>query len=246
MFVGPTGHGKSTTLAAMIDTINQTRADHIITVEDPIEYDLKGIGQIQVNAKIGLTFASGLRSILRQDPDVVLVGEIRDKETAEIAIQASLTGHLVLATIHTNDAPGAVTRLVDMGVEPFLVSSSLLAVLAQRLIRKVCKRCTEFHPPKPAELENLGLDPKDFVGGKIAAPKGCAECGGTGYKGRMVVYEVMMIDDDLRAEIMQRGDSTAIKRMAVSKGMVTLRQNGIRRVFEGVTTPVELASVTQE
>src|SRR3989338_3063351 len=162
LVTGPTGSGKTTTLYACLSRINSIERN-IITVEDPIEYDLKGVGQIQANPKIGLTFASGLRSILRQDPDVIMVGEIRDKETAEIAIQASLTGHLVFATIHTNDAPGAITRLIDMGVEPFLVSSSLLAVLAQRLVRKVCARCVELYSPTTAELENLGLDPKSFV-----------------------------------------------------------------------------------
>ena len=245
LVTGPTGSGKTTTLYASLTRINSIDRN-IITVEDPIEYDLKGVGQIQVNPKIGLTFASGLRSILRQDPDVIMVGEIRDRETAEIAIQASLTGHLVFATIHTNDAPGAVTRLVDMGVEPFLISSSLLAVLAQRLIRKACTKCTELHVPLPVELENLGLDENVFGGAKIARPRGCHECGGTGYKGRMVVYEIMVIDDELRAIIMEKADSTVIKKAAQEKGMVNLRQNGIQRVLEGVTTPVELVSVTQE
>jgi len=245
LVTGPTGSGKTTTLYAALTRINSVERN-IITVEDPIEYDLKGVGQIQVNSRIGLTFASGLRSILRQDPDVIMVGEIRDKETAEIAIQASLTGHLVFATIHTNDAPGAVTRLIDMGVEPFLVSSSLLAVLAQRLIRKVCTRCTEYHVPQPVELENLGLEPSLFSGAKLAKPKGCHECGQTGYRGRMVVHELMMIDDELRALIMQKSDSTLIKKMAQEKGMVSLRENAIEKVLEGATTAVELVSVTQE
>ncbi len=245
LVTGPTGSGKTTTLYASLSRINSVDRN-IITVEDPIEYDLKGIGQIQVNPKIGLTFASGLRAILRQDPDVLMVGEIRDKETAEIAIQASLTGHFVFATIHTNDAPGAVTRLVDMGVEPFLVSSSLLAVLAQRLVRKVCPRCVTYHAPHPLELQNLGLNPSDFEGGKIAAPKGCMDCNNTGYKGRMVVNELMIIDDEIREKIMERGDASGIKKVAQSKGMTTLRQDGIRRVLAGRTTPVELVSVTQE
>jgi general secretion pathway protein E len=245
LVTGPTGSGKTTTLYASLTRINSIERN-IITVEDPIEYDLKGVAQIQVNPKIGLTFASGLRAILRQDPDVIMVGEIRDKETAEIAIQASLTGHLVFATIHTNDAPGAVTRLVDMGVEPFLVSSSLLAVLAQRLIRKVCKRCVEEYAPTPIELENLGLAENVFGGAKICRAKGCAECGGTGYRGRMVVHELMLIDDDVRALIMEKADSTVIKRAAVAKGMVSLRQAGIQKVLEGATTAVELVSVTQD
>jgi general secretion pathway protein E len=245
LVTGPTGSGKTTTLYAALSRLNSTERN-IITVEDPIEYDLKGIGQIQVNPKIGLTFASGLRSILRQDPDVIMVGEIRDKETAEIAIQASLTGHFVFATIHTNDAPGAVTRLIDMGVEPFLVSSSLLAVLAQRLIRKVCKRCVEYYVPTAIELENLGLDPNVFGGNQIARAKGCVDCSGTGYKGRMVVHELMFIDDDIRSLIMQKADASVIKRAALEKGMIDLRHSGIARVLEGTTTAAELVSVTQE
>lgn len=245
LVTGPTGSGKTTTLYAAISRINSIDRN-IITVEDPIEYDLKGIGQIQANPKIGLTFASGLRAILRQDPDVIMVGEIRDKETAEIAIQASLTGHLVFATIHTNDAPGAVTRLVDMGVEPFLVSSSLLAVLAQRLMRKACPKCSELYTPTEVELDNLGLEKNTFQGKKILRSQGCHECGGTGYKGRMVVHELMVLDDELRSLIMQRTDAAILKKAAQGKGMVTLRQNGIEKVLEGVTTAVELVAVTQE
>jgi len=245
LVTGPTGSGKTTTLYAALTRINSIERN-IITVEDPIEYDLKGVGQIQVNPKIGLTFASGLRAILRQDPDVIMVGEIRDKDTAEIAIQASLTGHLVFATIHTNDAPGAVTRLVDMGVEPFLVSSSLLAVLAQRLIRKACKNCKEGYVPQAVELENLGLDPNVFGGRQIMRTPGCHECGGTGYKGRMVVNELMIIDDDIRARIMERLDSTQIKKTATEHGMVDLRQCGIQKVLDGTTTAIELVAVTQE
>ncbi|MBI1861021.1 MAG: type II secretion system ATPase GspE [Deltaproteobacteria bacterium] len=245
LVTGPTGSGKTTTLYACLTRINSIERN-IITVEDPIEYDLKGVAQIQANPKIGLTFASGLRAILRQDPDVIMVGEIRDKETAEIAIQASLTGHLVFATIHTNDAPGATTRLIDMGVEPFLVSSSLLAVLAQRLMRKICLNCREMYHPTEVELRNLGLDHTLFVGKQIARAKGCIECNQTGYRGRMVVHELMPIDDDIRALIMEKSDSSVIKREAVKKGMVSLRQNGILRVLEGVTTAVELVSVTQE
>lgn len=245
LVTGPTGSGKTTTLYACLTRINSIERN-IITVEDPIEYDLKGIAQIQANPKIGLTFASGLRAILRQDPDVIMVGEIRDKETAEIAIQASLTGHLVFATIHTNDAPGATTRLIDMGVEPFLVSSSLLAVLAQRLMRRICINCREFYHPTDIELNNLGLDSALFSGKQIAKAKGCHECGNTGYKGRMVVHELMPIDDDIRALIMEKADSSVIKKAAVKKGMGSVRHNGIARVLEGVTTAVELVAVTQE
>lgn len=245
LVTGPTGSGKTTTLYASLSRINSIDRN-IITVEDPIEYDLKGVGQIQANPKIGLTFASGLRAILRQDPDVIMVGEIRDRETAEIAIQASLTGHLVFATIHTNDAPGAVTRLVDMGVEPFLVSSSLLAVLAQRLCRKVCQNCKELYVPQPVELENLGLDPNVFGGSQIVRNKGCHECGGTGFRGRMVVHELMILDDELRAIIMQKSDSTVLKRAAQEHGMINLRQCGIQKVLMGETSAVELVAVTQE
>ncbi len=245
LVTGPTGSGKTTTLYAALSCINSVDRN-IITVEDPIEYDLKGIGQIQVNAKIGLSFASGLRAILRQDPDVIMVGEIRDKETAEIAIQASLTGHLVFATIHTNDAPGAITRLIDMGVEPFLVSSSLLAVLAQRLIRKICISCREFYVPSPAELNNLGLNPNIFGGRKIAKAEGCPECGGTGYKGRMVVHELMPMTDEVRNLIMQKSDAAAIKKVAQEQGMQSLRDCGIARVMAGEATAVELVSVTQD
>jgi general secretion pathway protein E len=245
LVTGPTGSGKTTSLYSCITRINSIERN-IITVEDPIEYDLKGVAQIQANPKIGLTFASGLRAILRQDPDVIMVGEIRDKETAEIAIQASLTGHLVFATIHTNDAPGAITRLIDMGVEPFLVSSSLMAVLAQRLMRKACPNCREEYQPSDAELDNLGLDPNVFGGKKIIRTRGCVECGGTGYKGRMVVHELMLIDDEIRTLIMNKADSSIIKKEATNKGMVTLRQDGIQKVLDKVTTAIELVSVTQE
>lgn len=245
LVTGPTGSGKTTSLYACITRINSIERN-IITIEDPIEYDLKGIGQIQANPKIGLTFASGLRAILRQDPDVIMVGEIRDKETAEIAIQASLTGHLVFATIHTNDAPGAVTRLIDMGVEPFLVASSLLAVLAQRLMRKVCPKCVEYYVPTDIELDNLGLQANIFKGKKIARAKGCHECSGTGYKGRMVVHELMILDDELRALIMEKVDSSIIKKEAQKKGMISLRENGLIKTEAGVTTAVELVAVTQE
>ncbi|NBX92924.1 MAG: type II secretion system protein GspE [Proteobacteria bacterium] len=245
LVTGPTGSGKTTSLYSCITRINSIERN-IITVEDPIEYDLKGVAQIQVNPKIGLSFASGLRAILRQDPDVIMVGEIRDKETAEIAIQASLTGHLVFATIHTNDAPGAITRLIDMGVEPFLVSSSLMAVLAQRLMRKACPNCKEEYTPQPAELDNLGLDTNVFGGKHIIRTRGCVECTGTGYKGRMVVHELMMIDDEIRTLIMNKADSSVIKKEAMTKGMITLRQNGIQKVLDQVTTAIELVSVTQE
>lgn len=245
LVTGPTGSGKTTTLYACLTRINSIERN-IITVEDPIEYDLKGIGQIQVNPKIGLTFASGLRAILRQDPDVIMVGEIRDRETAEIAIQASLTGHLVLATIHTNDAPGATTRLIDMGIEPFLVASSLLSVLAQRLVRRVCQKCCVFVEADPGEVLQLGLDPRYFAGKKIPKAVGCHECANTGYTGRMVAHELMPIDDAIRSLIMERSDASSIRRTAQKGGMLTLREDGIQKVLSGMTTIAELVSATQE
>jgi len=237
LVTGPTGSGKTTTLYAMLNSIH-TEDKNILTVEDPIEYQLRGVGQIQVNPKIGLTFASGLRSILRQDPDVIMVGEIRDLETSEIAIQASLTGHLVLSTLHTNDAPSAVTRLVDMGVEPFLVSSSLSAVLAQRLVRVICPNCKEKYSPSQEELKYINI-PHLFRG------RGCERCQGTGYLGRTGIFELLVVDDAIRQMISERADSMSIKNLALSKGMRPLRADGFRKVAEGITTIGEVLRVTQ-
>jgi len=237
LVTGPTGSGKTTTLYAMLNSIH-TEDKNILTVEDPIEYQLRGVGQIQVNPKIGLTFASGLRSILRQDPDVIMIGEIRDLETSEIAIQASLTGHLVLSTLHTNDAPSAVTRLVDMGVEPFLVSSSLSAVLAQRLVRVICPHCKEEYSPSQEESKYINT-PHLFRG------RGCERCQGTGYLGRTGIFELLIVDDAIRQMISERADSTSIKNLALSKGMRPLRVDGFRKVAEGITTIEEVLRVTQ-
>jgi general secretion pathway protein E len=243
---GPTGSGKTTSLYACLARINSPEKN-IITIEDPIEYQLRGIGQMQVNPKIDLTFASGLRSILRQDPDVIMVGEIRDGETAEIAIHAALTGHLVFSTLHTNDSFGALTRLVDMGIEPFLVSSSILAVLAQRLVRMICPNCREPYTPMPVELTRIGLDPAT-VKSPIYRPaaNGCRACRGTGYRGRLAIHELMIMDDEVRSLVMQKADAATIRRACTARGMTLLRQNGADRILRGETTIEELLRVTQE
>ena len=242
---GPTGSGKTTTLYAALNEINSPEKN-IITVEDPVEYQIRGIGQIQINPKIELTFARGLRSILRQDPDVIMVGEIRDLETAEIAIQASLTGHLVFSTLHTNDAAGAVTRLIDMGIEPFLVSSSLIGIIAQRLLRRVCPACREAYRPTDAELEEVGLKSSDLIDGVIYKPTGCANCLNTGYRGRTGIYELLLVDDKIQTLVMQNADSNTIKKLAIQKGMLTLRDDGLNKVLQGISTIAEVLRVTQE
>jgi general secretion pathway protein E len=243
LVTGPTGSGKTTTLYGALSRIN-TLDVNIITVEDPVEIQLPGIAQIEISPKIGLTFASGLRSILRQDPDVVLVGEIRDLETAEIAIQASLTGHLVFSTLHTNDAPSAITRLVDMGVERFLVASSLVAVLAQRLVRVLCTQCREAYEANAEELAELGLRSSRAV--QVYRPGSCERCNYTGYRGRLGIFELMLIDDDIRDLVAQNVDAKRIKRQAVANGMRTLRVDGARKVLRGVTSVAEVLRATEE
>jgi general secretion pathway protein E len=246
LVTGPTGSGKTTTLYGTLNKINAPELN-IITIEDPVEYQVGGIGQIQVNSRIDLTFANGLRSILRQDPDIIMVGEIRDRETAEIAIQASLTGHLVFSTLHTNDAPGAVTRLLDMGVEAFLVSSSVLAIIAQRLVRVICKDCREAYRPEPALVKEIGLDTGETpFDGFFYHGKGCATCLQTGYRGRSGIYELLVIDDAIRSLIMSGADSSVIRRRAIEQGMVTLFRDGASKVVKGVTTVDEILRVTQE
>ena len=244
LVTGPTGSGKTTTLYAALSHINAPDKN-IITVEDPIEYQLLGIGQMQVNPKINLTFAAGLRSILRQDPDVIMIGEIRDLETAEIAIHASLTGHLVFSTLHTNDAASAATRLIDMGIEPFLVSSSVVAVLAQRLVRKVCKNCRQAYQPEDEELIRLGIVPPKMHPIFYRGP-GCAACSQTGYRGRTGIYELMVMDDEIRRLIGAKADATAIKQAAIVKGMITLKDDGADKVFHGITTTEEVMRITQQ
>ena len=245
LVTGPTGSGKTTTLYAALSKINRPDLN-IMTIEDPVEYQLQGISQTPVNPKIDLSFASGLRSFLRQDPDVIMVGEIRDRETAEIAIQASLTGHLVFSTVHTNDAAGAITRLIDMGVEPYLVGSSLIGVLAQRLVRVLCKECREAYLPTPEELKEIGLAADKQKPRMIYRPKSCDACNGTGYRGRTGIYEFMMVDDAIRELAVKKVDSGSIKRAAVQKGMRTLMEDGGRKVLRGVTSVAEVLSVTQE
>ncbi|MBL4819218.1 MAG: type II secretion system ATPase GspE [Deltaproteobacteria bacterium] len=240
---GPTGSGKTSTLYACLSQINRPELN-ILTIEDPVEYQLPGIGQVQVNSKINLTFASGLRSFLRQDPDVIMVGEVRDRETAEIAIQASLTGHLVFSTVHTNDAPGAVTRLVDMQVEPFLIASSLMAVLAQRLVRTICQECKEEFEPNPEELAQVGLSAQKVK--KLWRGRGCESCQKTGYLGRMGIFELMVVDENIRQLILKNADSNTIKSKAREQGMITLREDGARKIVAGHTTLEEVSRVTRE
>jgi general secretion pathway protein E/type IV pilus assembly protein PilB len=243
LVTGPTGSGKTTTLYAALSKIN-TMDLKLITVEDPVEYQLQGINQIQVNLKAGLTFSSGLRAILRHDPDVVLIGEIRDKETAEIAVQASLTGHLVFSTLHTNDAPSAPTRLVDMGVEPYLIASSVELVMAQRLVRLICKNCKEEVPEE--ENGKLRREFGDQLPATIYRGKGCRTCLGTGYRGRRSILEMMEMSEEIRQLIMERASSGRIRRVALEQGMNSLRDDGWRLVREGVTTPAEVLFATKE
>jgi general secretion pathway protein E len=243
LVTGPTGSGKTTTLYGALDKINSP-GRKIITVEDPVEYQIKGVNQIPVRSKIGLTFASGLRHIVRQDPDVILVGEIRDLETAEISIQAALTGHLVFSTLHTNDAPSAITRLQDMGVEPYLVSSVLEGVLAQRLLRRICDVCRAPHRASAADLEALGIDAAGEA--SLYLGRGCDECRGTGYRGRTAIYELFVITEEVRSLMLRRASAREIRRVAVEAGMVTLRMDGWIKARAGITTIEEILRVTQE
>ena len=244
LVTGPTGSGKTTSLYAVLSSIN-TPEINIITIEDPVEYQLKGVSQIQVNPKIDLTFAQGLRSIVRQDPDVILIGEIRDKETAEIAVQSALTGHLVFSTLHTNDAASAITRLVDMGVEPFLISSSVIAVVAQRLARVLCSSCKECYLPESIALSRIGLTVDQTKRSNICKAKGCKECLNTGYKGRIGLFEIMVLRDKLKSLILKTFDSNLIKSAALKTGMVSLRHDGVLKVLSGMTTIEEVLRVTK-
>ena len=243
LVTGPTGSGKTTTLYAALDKINSVDKK-IITIEDPVEYQLAGVNQIPVRPNIGLTFAAGLRHIVRQDPDVIMVGEIRDLETAEIAIQAALTGHLVLSTLHTNDAPSAIARLQDMGAEPYLVASVLNAVLAQRLVRRVCAACRAPYEPEARDLLAIGV--ADATGVELFRGKGCDECRGTGYRGRVGIYELFVITEDARGLILAKRPSGEIRRHAIERGMVTLRDDGWAKARAGITTVEEILRVTQE
>ena len=243
---GPTGSGKTTTLYACLSEINSAESK-IITIEDPVEYEMEGITQIQVNSKVNLDFARGLRSVLRHDPDIIMVGEIRDFETAEIAIRTALTGHLVFSTLHTNDAASGVTRLIDMGVEPFLVASSIEAFIAQRLVRLICSQCKEEIPKPLLELKEemaAALQISDIGSLKIFRGRGCEHCNNTGYCGRPAIYEVMTITEAIRSAILEKRRADDIKKIAINSGMITLRQDGWRKVNSGLTTPEEIMNVT--
>ena len=245
LVTGPTGSGKTTSLYAVLSSINKPDIN-IITIEDPIEYQIKGISQIQVNPKIELTFARGLRSIVRQDPDVILVGEIRDRETAEIAVQSALTGHLVFSTLHTNDSSSSITRLVDIGVEPFLISSSVLAVVAQRLVRVLCDDCKTTYTPSDIYLKSIGVAPERFNQGNIYKAVGCENCIQTGYRGRIGIFEIMLLTEKLKSMILKTFDSGRIKNQALQDKMISLRHDGLRKVLDGVTTIEEVLRVTQK
>ncbi len=244
LVTGPTGSGKTTSLYAALKKIN-TIEYNVMTIEDPIEYHLPGISQIEVNYKKGLTFDTGLRSIVRQDPDIIFVGEIRDLPTATVAIQAALTGHLVFSTLHTNDAPGAITRLLDLGVEPYLVSSSVIGVVAQRLVRLICKFCKEEFRPTERQILGVGLSPKDVPSGVLWKGRGCPRCLNSGYQDRTAIFEIFTIDDTVREQTMRKTGSSFIKAEAIKRGMRTLRMDGARKVLSGRTTPEEVLRVTQ-
>ncbi|MGZ3605822.1 MAG: type IV-A pilus assembly ATPase PilB [Thermodesulfobacteriota bacterium] len=245
LVTGPTGSGKTTTLYSALSELNK-ESENIMTAEDPIEYNFMGINQVQMHEEIGLTFASALRSFLRQDPDIIMVGEIRDFETAQIAVQAALTGHLVLSTVHTNDAPGTITRLIDMGIEPFLISSAVILILAQRLIRKICMDCREPIKVHPQLLIDLGIPPDEVKSFPVYKGKGCPICNNTGYKGRVGLYEVMPMKEEVRELVLSRASTTEIKKEAMRLGMKTLRQSGIMKIKDGVTTIEEVLRSTIE
>jgi type IV pilus assembly protein PilB len=243
LVTGPTGSGKTTTLYSALSDLNKP-AHNISTAEDPVEYNLHGINQVQMHEEIGLNFAMSLRAFLRQDPDIIMVGEVRDFETAEIAVKAALTGHLVLSTLHTNDAPATISRLLNMGVEPFLITASVNLVLAQRLARKVCVDCKQPLRTDKAHLEEVGLTPEQIAGAKLMKGAGCRTCNGSGYKGRVALYEVMRFTDNLKELVLQGSSTAELKAAAIKNGMLTLRMSGITKVLEGVTTTEEIMRVT--
>ena len=245
LVTGPTGSGKTTTLYSALSELNK-ETENILTAEDPIEYNFMGINQVQMHEEIGLTFASALRSFLRQDPDIIMVGEIRDFETAQIGVQAALTGHLVLSTVHTNDAPGTISRLIDMGIEPFLISSAIVLILAQRLIRKVCMECREPVKVHPQLLIDLGIPPDEVKSFPVYKGKGCPLCNNTGYKGRVGLYEVMTMKEEIKELVLSRASTSEVKKEAIRLGMKTLRQSGIAKIKEGVTTIEEVLRSTIE
>ncbi len=239
---GPTGSGKTTTLYAILSTLNKPDVN-IVTVEDPVEYQMAGIGQVQVKDSIGLTFAAALRSILRQDPDIIMIGETRDQETAQIAIQSALTGHFVLSTLHTNSAPSAITRLIDMGVEPFLIASSIVAVMAQRLVRRLCDDCKVAYKPDAETLKKIGLTPEQAKKYTFYKPVGCAECNQTGYKGRIAIFEIMQMTAEIAKLTVERADASLIRKQAIHDGMTVLLTDGVRKIEEGITTIEEVLRV---
>jgi type IV pilus assembly protein PilB len=243
LVTGPTGSGKTTTLYSALSDLNKT-TDNISTCEDPVEYNFAGINQVQIKEEIGLTFAAALRSFLRQDPDIIMVGEIRDYETAEIAVKAALTGHLVLSTLHTNDAPSTITRLLNMGIEPFLVSSSLNLIVAQRLARRICAHCKEEVKISPKALTDAGMKPERLKQAKPSKGKGCEDCNGTGFRGRVALYEVMPVKEEIKDLVLRGGSAIEVKREAIRIGMKTLRQSGLSKIEEGVTTLEEVLRVT--
>jgi type IV pilus assembly protein PilB len=243
LVTGPTGSGKTTTLYSALSELNEPD-DKIITTEDPIEYDIEGIVQVPIDSDIGVTFAAALRAILRQDPDRILVGEIRDVETAEIAIQAALTGHMVFSTLHTNDSPATVTRLRDMGVQPFLITATVEAILAQRLVRRICKDCKEEYVPDADTLADLELTSDQVVGKTFFRGRGCDKCSGSGYKGRLGLYELLVMTDELRDLVVRNASTEEIRDLARKAGMVTLRDSGMVNMFEGHTTPDEVIRET--
>lgn len=244
LVTGPTGSGKTTTLYSSICEMYNDETN-IMTIEDPVEYNLNGIAQIGVQSKIKLTFATGLRHILRQDPDIIMIGEIRDSETADIAVQASLTGHLVLSTLHTNDAPSAITRLVDMGVEPYLLSSTIVGVLAQRLVRRICPDCKAPYHPTDSELQNLGLNRSELIDGHLFQGNGCSSCFDSGYKGRLGIYELMVINNELKKQIVKSPDAIQLRHIALENGMISILTHGSDLVRRGVTTVSEVLRVTR-
>ena len=247
LVTGPTGSGKTTTLYASLAEIDN-EARNIITIEDPVEYKLSGYSQIEVKPKLGLTFANALRSVLRQDPDVIMVGEMRDTETAQIAIQSALTGHLVFSTVHTNNAPATITRLINMGIEPFLVSSTIICVLSQRLVRRICPDCRKSYQPHPEQLRELGIKEVSFrkLGRSFFRGEGCKKCRNTGYRGRIGIHELLIMSDSIKETILESSDSAAIKKQALKEKMITLRRDGVNKILHGLTTAEEILSITSE
>ncbi len=247
LVTGPTGSGKTTTLYASLAEIDH-KARNVITIEDPVEYKLSGYSQIEVKPKLGLSFANALRSVLRQDPDVIMVGEMRDTETAQIAIQSALTGHLVFSTVHTNSAPATITRLIEMGIEPFLVSSTIIGVLSQRLVRRICSECKESYHPHPEQLRELGIKEESFhkIRNNFYRGKGCKNCRNTGYRGRLGIHELLEMSDSVKNIILENSDVNAIKKQGLKEKMVTLRRDGVNKILHGLTTAEEILSITSE